>query len=276
MRCGNPFSSRILPVVGAHRPRYDGLMKLARMPDGSPEIFYTLQGEGRSTGRPSVFIRASLCNLHCRWCDTDYTWNWVGTDFEHEKDSDPEYAKYRREDQIIDLTTSEIAKAALAHPAENFVFTGGEPLIQESAWTELMASISEKRPNAEFEIETNGTLFPGSNFLERINRLNVSPKLSNSGVEESRRYVPEALTNLAATGKADFKFVVGGKADLEEILRIVEIASIPASNIFLMPKARTVDELEANQASVAEIAQNHGFRYSDRLHLRLYGAKRGT
>lgn len=70
-------------------------MKLARLPDGSPEIFFTLQGEGRHTGLPSVFIRASLCNLHCRWCDTDYTWNWDDTSHAHDKDADPSYRKYR-------------------------------------------------------------------------------------------------------------------------------------------------------------------------------------
>ena len=246
------------------------------MPDGSPEIFHTLQGEGRSIGRPSVFIRASLCNLHCRWCDTDYTWNWVDTDFVHEKDSGPGYEKFRREEQIVDCPVDEIAEQALAFPAFNFVFTGGEPLIQENAWVELMAAISEERPGSEFEIETNGTLFPGEAFLERIDRLNVSPKLTNSGVDVSQRVKPGALRQLAATGKADFKFVVGEKADLEEILAIAELSAIPASNVFLMPKARSVVELENNQAVVAEIAQSHGFRYSDRLHLRLYGAKRGT
>ena len=78
-------------------------MKLARLPDGRPEIFHTLQGEGRNTGLASVFIRSSLCNLHCRWCYTDYTWNLEGTNFAHDRDSDPSYKKYRREDQIIDL-----------------------------------------------------------------------------------------------------------------------------------------------------------------------------
>lgn len=251
-------------------------MKLARMPDGSPEIFHTLQGEGRSMGRPSVFIRASLCNLHCHWCDTDYTWNWEDTEFPHEKDADPEYKKFRREDEIIDLSIEEIAAKTLTFPAANFVLTGGEPLIQEKAWVELMNAIYGERSDAKFEIETNGTLFPGEAFLERINRLNVSPKLANSGVDLALRYKPEVLHNLAATGKADFKFVVGDDSDLTEILEIVEASAIPPENVFLMPRARTIAELESNQSRVAQSAQRHGFCYSDRLHLRLYGAKRGT
>ena len=79
-------------------------MKLARLPDGSPEIFHTLQGEGLSAGKPAVFIRASLCNLHCVWCDTDYTWNWENTPWKHERDSDPDYRKYKKAFHITELT----------------------------------------------------------------------------------------------------------------------------------------------------------------------------
>lgn len=252
-------------------------MKLARMPDGAPEIFHTLQGEGRHTGRPSVFIRASLCNLHCRWCDTDYTWNWTGTSHPHERDADPSYHKYRREEQIVDLPPAEIAARLSAFPCRNFVFTGGEPLLQEKSWVSLMEILDDGGPGRPFfEIETNGTLLPGSSFLERIDQINVSPKLLNSGVSRDLRVKDAVLSGLAATGKADFKFVIGSGEDLEEALALVALASIDRDRVFLMPKARSVAELEANQGIVAAFARDLGFRYSDRLHLRLYGAKRGV
>ncbi len=251
-------------------------MKLARMPDGSPEIFFTLQGEGRNTGLPSVFIRASLCNLHCQWCDTDYTWNWEGTNYAHEKDADPAYRKYRREDQILDLSADEIVAVVAAYPCRHYVFTGGEPLVQEKAWGALMIALCDAAPQATFEIESNGTLLPGAEFLSRIDQINLSPKLANSGVALDLRYKPEVLRALAATGKADFKFVIGDEADLAEVLALLDEVPIPPDRIFLMPKAISVCELEANQAFVAALAQEHGFRYSDRLHLRLYGAKRGV
>lgn len=252
-------------------------MKLARMPDGGPELFFTLQGEGRGVGRPSVFIRASLCNLHCRWCDTDYTWNWDDTSFLHERDSDPAYRKYRRDEQIVDLDINSLATAALRFPCRNYVFTGGEPLVQEKAWLRLMAALDAAGVEAaHFEIETNGTLLPGSDFLDRIDQLNVSPKLANSGVPEALRRKPEVLAALAATGKADFKFVMGDEGDLAEILELVELSGIARDRVFLMPKALNPAELEARQATVAETARTLGFRYSDRLHLRLYGAKRGV
>ncbi|MEM1441974.1 MAG: 7-carboxy-7-deazaguanine synthase QueE [Verrucomicrobiota bacterium] len=241
-------------------------MKLARMPDGSPEIFYTLQGEGRNVGRPSIFLRTSLCNLHCSWCDTDYTWNWEGTRFDHEQGK-----KYRREEQIVELSIKEIIEEVEQYPCRNFVFTGGEPLIHDRDWTALMESLS-----GSFEVETNGTLFPSPGFLERIHQMNVSPKLSNSGIDPSLRIKPEVLRKLGETGKADFKFVVGDQSDFDEIQLLMEKATLPQGRIFLMPKANSVSELEENQGFVSELAQENGFHYSDRLHLRLFGAKRGV
>lgn len=241
------------------------------MPDGSPEIFYTLQGEGRNCGRPSIFIRASLCNLHCRWCDTDYTWNWNDTDFVHDSGR-----KFRREEQIIDCSTGDIIAYMEDYPCSNYVFTGGEPLLQEKAWTELMSEILQTNANARFEIETNGTLFPKEAFLDTIHQFNVSPKLSNSGVEEQLRYKPGVLRQFAGTGKADFKFVIGSPEDWTELSRFLNDVNPPRDRVFLMPKANTLEELEANQGTVAELARQYGLRYSDRLHLRLYGAKRGV
>lgn len=244
-------------------------MKIARMPDGGAEIFYTLQGEGRNVGQPSVFIRSSLCNLHCRWCDTDYTWNWEDTDYVHDSGQ-----KYKREEQILNLDEHEIAELATQYGCANFVFTGGEPLIQEKAWLKLMARL--KTETAHFEIETNGTLMPSPDFIKAIHQINISPKLANSGVPKDQRYQPSVLKQLAQLEKTDFKFVVGNQSDLDEIQQIVKQAAINPNRTFIMAQARDLSELETNQGWVAEQAQKAGFRYSDRLHLRLYGAKRGV
>ncbi|MEM9016699.1 MAG: 7-carboxy-7-deazaguanine synthase QueE [Verrucomicrobiota bacterium] len=241
-------------------------MKLARMSDGRPEIFHTLQGEGRNLGRPSVFIRASLCNLHCHWCDTPYTWNWKGSNFDHEREQ-----KFQRDEEIIDLSTEAIIEEVSRFPCRNFVLTGGEPLLQERGWLDLM-----ERLDGHYEIETNGTVFPGEEFLERLDQINVSPKLSNSGIDESKRRKPDVLCQFVRTEKADFKFVVGNETDLAEVLALVAEADLPADRVFLMPKASSVAELETRQEMVSAWALENKFRYSDRLHLRLYGAKRGV
>ncbi|MCB1077021.1 MAG: 7-carboxy-7-deazaguanine synthase QueE [Verrucomicrobiae bacterium] len=252
-------------------------MKLAKLPGGEPEIFHSVQGEGRSAGLPCVFVRSSLCNLHCRWCDTDYTWNWEGTPFVHDRDDEPGYAKFRREEQIIEWEIDEVAQKAGAFGCPNFVFTGGEPLLQEAEWVALMAALRNRfGASAYFEIETNGTKWPGEPFIEAVHQFNVSPKLANSGMPNDLRIRPEVLQSLAATGKADFKFVVDSESDLEEVREIVGLANIEPARVFLMPQGRTARDLDERSGWVVEQCLRTGFRYSDRLHLRLFGAKRGV
>ena len=253
-------------------------MKLARLSaNGGPEIFFTVQGEGRFAGRPSVFVRSSLCNLHCRWCDTDYTWNWEGTPFPHDRDGEPGYRKYRQDEQILDWTIERIAAEASAFGCETFVFTGGEPLLHEADWVELMKELAARgKGSSTFELETNGTRRPGEAILEQVTQWNVSPKLGNSGVKRELRLRGEVLRDLGETGKADFKFVADTVTDIEEILEIVELAQLPPDRVFLMPQGTTVEALDARAPWVIEQCQAHGFRFSDRLHVRLFGSKRGV
>ncbi|NNE91814.1 MAG: 7-carboxy-7-deazaguanine synthase QueE [Verrucomicrobiales bacterium] len=249
-------------------------MKLARLPDGSPEIFHSLQGEGRNTGTPSIFIRSSLCNLHCHWCDTDYTWNWEDTEFDSESGR-----KYKREDQILTLTPEQIVDHLARSgydSCENYVLTGGEPLIQHREWSELMARIREKFGHRHFEVETNGTIIPPEAFLEAVDQINVSPKLANSRVGEDLRFIPETLQQLADTGKADFKIVVESKQDFAELEALLSRVKIDPDHVFLMPKASTAGELERHSQEIADYCLAHGFRFSDRLHVRLFGVKRGV
>ena len=251
-------------------------MKLARMPDGRPEIFHSLQGEGRHSGRPAVFVRASLCNLSCRWCDTDYTWNWESTSYRHDRDQEPGYSKYRMEEQIADLPISEVAECITTFSCRHVILTGGEPLIQQKEWAELIDALNVIDPRYSFEVETNATLLPGGRFLDLIDHINASPKLANSGVPESQRTKPDVLEALSKLEKADFKFVIDTEGDLKEALALAERFSIPKDRIFFMPKSHTPDELDTRDHWLAQRCLEHGVRYSDRLHLRLFGAGRGV
>lgn len=250
-------------------------MKLARLGDGA-EIFHTLQGEGVSMGAPAVFVRLSLCNLHCVWCDTDHTWNFTGTPWKHEKDETEGYTKHRKEDVMISMSAGEVAEIVRAYGCRRVVLTGGEPLLQEAELVELMAALRGDGEEWLFEIETNGTILPGAEFLAAIGQMNVSPKLANSGMEEGLRIKPDALAGLAETGKAWFKFVVRDERDISEIRGLLEKARIPSGRVILMPEGRTVEALDAKAAWLAGRCKDLGFRFSDRLHVRLWGDRRGV
>jgi organic radical activating enzyme len=250
-------------------------MKLARLGDGA-EIFHTLQGEGVSMGAPAVFVRLSLCNLHCVWCDTDHTWNFEGTPWKHEKDGLAGYAKHRKGDVIIAMSPDEVAGIVRGFDCRRVVLTGGEPLLQEAELVELMAALRGDGEEWFFEIETNGTILPGAEFFAAIGQMNVSPKLANSGTGEELRLKPTVLAGLAATGKAWFKFVVRDERDIGEIRALMERAGISGNRVILMPEGRTVEALDKTAAWLAERCRDLGFRFSDRLHVRLWGDRRGV
>src|SRR5687768_16310689 len=102
-------------------------LTLATTIPGEPEIFASLQGEGPSAGRRSVFVRLSRCNLACSWCDTAYTWRFTGPD------------AFERKAEQATLTESDTASRILALGGNRLVVTGGEPLLQAPALTKLLA-----------------------------------------------------------------------------------------------------------------------------------------
>lgn len=250
-------------------------MKIAKLNDG-PEIFYTIQGEGKNLGRPSIFVRSSLCNLHCTWCDTDYTWNWEGTRFEHEKDAIPGYKKFKMEEQIVEMTAAEIAAEVMKYPCKNLVLTGGEPMMQQEEWVELMEILRSHDPAYFFEVETNGTKLPIPAFDQYVDQYNVSPKLANSGNKKSLREKAEVYAYFAENLKSVFKFVQTKEEDLVETLALIHTYKIPPNRVFMMPEGTSPEALSAKQQWLVEICKTHGFNYTDRLHVHIYGAKRGV
>jgi 7-carboxy-7-deazaguanine synthase len=249
-------------------------MKLARLPDGTPEIFHSLQGEGLSLGRPSIFIRASLCNLHCVWCDTDYTWNWEGTPWRHERDCEPGYAKFRKAEQIIELAPTEVAALVREFPCRHLVLTGGEPLLQEEEFLEVLTILRASDPGWTAEIETNGTCEPGGAFDAAITQYNVSPKLANSRQEEKLRLHDGPLAFFAHSPKASFKFVITNETDLAEVADLRSRLDLAPGHIILMPEGRDPETLAERSRWLAEICRDHGYRFSPRLHIELWGPAR--
>lgn len=241
---------------------------LATTTPGEPEIFASLQGEGRSAGRPSTFVRLSRCNLACVWCDTAYTWHFAGDNRPH-RDGET----FDRALNQVTLSEEETAARIGALAPDRLVITGGEPLLQAPALARMIAALP--RP-MHVEVETNGTVAPLPALDALINQYNVSPKLAHSGNSADLALLPERLAHWAAEPRAHLKFVIAAPKDVDQVVALQQQYSIPVERILLMPEGRDSATLRERSRWLAELCSKHAFSFTDRLHIHLYGDTRGT
>ena len=224
------------------------------------EIFYSVQGEGSLVGVPSVFVRTSGCNLRCVWCDTPYaSWTPEGED----------------------LTVAQIVSQVRKHgAATHVVLTGGEPMIAPEI-VALSEQLSARRYHVT--IETAGTVF----HQVQCHLMSISPKLSNSTPHERDggrwaaqhdrfRIQQDVLQDLMATYPHQFKFVIQNPVDLKEAKGLVEALGIRPANVILMPEGRDAATLRERSLWLVEACKEHGYRLSPRLHVDLWGDRRGV
>jgi 7-carboxy-7-deazaguanine synthase len=227
------------------------------------EIFYSLQGEGELTGVPSVFVRTSGCNLRCNWCDTPYA-SWS-----------PEGRTLSVEEIVKEVRTFRAAR--------HIVLTGGEPMIAPEIH-ELAFHLHEC--GYHLTIETAATVPPRGIACDLAS---LSPKLAHSAPDnrldetwrrkhEALRRQPAVIAEWIAAGNYQLKFVVSSEADLDEIealLRDTDCA-VPPHKVLLMPEGTSLEALRARAGWLSEICKARGYRYAHRLHVELYGNRRGT
>ena len=220
------------------------------------EIFYSVQGEGVLAGVPSVFVRTTGCNLRCSWCDTPYT-SW----------------KPEGEEVSLDAIVDRVAAYAAAR---HVVITGGEPMIANDV-VELSERFRARSLHITFE--TAGTVFAPV----ACDLMSISPKLANStpdGVfhdrHEQLRLQPEVLRRLTREYDYQLKFVVAREADLAEVQLIVKMLNAPADKVILMPEGISSETLSERGAWIAELCKTNGYRFGPRLHVYLYGNRRGV
>ena len=224
------------------------------------EIFYSIQGEGRLSGVPSVFIRTSGCNLRCVWCDTPYTsWSPDGQE----------------------MSLDEILHAIESYPLDHVVLTGGEPLLSHEI-EEL--SVTLKTAGAHVTIETAATIFkPVSCDL-----VSMSPKLSNStpwqkqngrfaAMHDQHRLNYNVVQQFIEGYDYQLKFVVDREQDFAEVRQIVDaLKNVDTSRVLIMAQARNRRQLHQKSRWIVELCKKFGYGYSPRLHIELYGNRRGV
>lgn len=213
------------------------------------EIFHSIQGEGPSAGTPAHFVRLQGCSVGCHWCDTRYSWDSVGG---REVTAERIWSEAR-----------ELGEAPL------LVVTGGEPLEQPGLVGLLEAGL-ERWPRVE--VETSGLAPPPLSHPRLF--YNVSPKLPSATPSWAAGW--RAAGAWVAEANATFKIVVGDPPDPDDALRLIAEHGIPASRVMLMPEGLTDERVRAGALALSELCKRHGFRLSPRLHVWMWGAKRGV
>jgi 7-carboxy-7-deazaguanine synthase len=231
------------------------------------ETFYSVQGEGALLGVPSFFIRTSGCNLRCTWCDTPYaSWQPEGEE----------------------RTVAQLVAEVQQHPGcRHVVVTGGEPMIARGIES-LLGILAEGGWHTT--VETAATIPPPA---VPVALASLSPKLAHStptvdkagawaAKHEAARLRPEIIRAWIDHAAAwQLKFVVSATRVAEDVAEIehllAEIGSPgPPERIILMPEGITAPELAAGALGLVETCLHRGWRLSPRLHVDLWGHRRGV
>jgi organic radical activating enzyme len=262
--------------------------------------FYSVQGEGKSSGVPSYFVRLATCNLTCgmsrkftnnllkeqsledgeifvgdlqaegkaTWtCDSTSQWLWRG------EEKDPQY--------LIDRWKEEGVYEDIRNGTIHIIWTGGEPTLpkhQEAIYNFLnywdkvdpiKPGVLGKTPFNE--IETNGTCYIGDDLFFNLDQINCSPKLANSGMTEKQRIVPHAIKRIMEHSNYQFKFVISNEEDVQELFRdFVVPFNIPLKNVVCMPGMDSQEQYHERTHFILEMAKKYKFRGLSRLHISAY------
>lgn len=152
------------------------------------------------------------------------------------------------------------------------VVSGGEPLSQQTRLLPLLRALTDS--GHRIEIESNGTVVPRPELIATGVRFNISPKLAHSGDPEERRLVPEALAALAAVPGTAFKFVCRTTQDLDEVADVV--ARHGTTPVWIMPEGQRPDDLNRHLAALTDEVMARGWNLTTRMHVALWGDRRGV
>jgi 7-carboxy-7-deazaguanine synthase len=221
------------------------------------EFFESIQGEGEFAGTASIFVRTTGCNLRCWYCDTPYTsWEPEGT---HEP-------------------WQNLADKILACDCRHVVITGGEPMLQPDIvpLTERLA-----RAGRLVTIETAGTVHrPAQAAL-----MSISPKRPNStprdavwsSRHEALRDRTDVVARLTREYRYQLKYVIDTPVDVADVDgHVAQIGGVAPERVFLMPQGTVADVVREKTGWLRVEAARRGYSVSPRLHIELFGNRRGT
>lgn len=234
------------------KPESSSAAKGLSVPLADP-LFYSLQGEGATLGRPSVFVRLMGCTVGCAWCDTKYSWNGP---------------------PVEELTAGEIIVYCRERRGCQVIVTGGEPL-ENPACEPLIAVLKEE--GLRVEVETSGYIEPTDALAAMVDQWNVSPKLASAAIPGDKQ--PKTLDWLRSVKEPYLKFVLHKTEEIAEVDALLErydLADFPLERVIISPGGKKFAHMEPRLLPLAEAALERGFRFTPRLHVLLWGDKRGV
>jgi 7-carboxy-7-deazaguanine synthase len=247
------------------------------------EIFYSLQGEGRLTGVPSVFIRVAGCPLRCAWCDTKYAWdNSAGEDLSIEE-------ILSRVDALLSTPSfafSSTQNLELKTQNSFIVVTGGEPMVNQHVPL-LLIKLAEA--GHHITVETSGIAFIPD---LPVDLMSISPKFISSQQPVASNQQQRSKAGGMAKSEAwpwfshvqklckhydyQLKFVIDTEDDIAEVTAVIDsLKKIDPQKVLLMPQAKTREELIAKSPMVAELCTRYGYTFCSRLHILLWDTQKG-
>ena len=219
------------------------------------EIFPAWQGEGPHAGRRCSFLRLGLCNLHCEWCDTPFTWDITRFDVATE-------CPLR--------TTEDILGTLATHGTDLLVLSGGEPLIHANS-PALIGVI--RAWGGVLDLETNGTLPPPA-WSELISVAAVSPKIGQTADTEARRIRPDVLGQWSNIPGAVLKVVCRDSTDVDVLADMLPNWGDWNGRVWVMPEGVDGPDLLTRARDIEPTVAHHGFNLSLRAHTLMFGTER--
>lgn len=266
------------------------------------EMFYSVQGEGPTTGIPAVFIRLTHCDLSCGVSrkkmnqlikdDTIQPNTRIEIDLPDATwvcDSIPVWKQGKQWDfsEVIGYFKANKIYDDICLGNIHIVWTGGEPTIkqhQESINNFMEYWVDYNRINGPWtqlrpymEIETNGRNYINNELFLVSSQINCSPKLSNSGMTEKQRIVPGSIKRIMQHPNYNFKFVVSNENDIEEaFVSYIYMFNIPIKNVLFMPGMDKQEQYFERTNWILEMAKKYKFRALSRLHIASWGDVTGV
>ena len=267
------------------------------------EDFYSIQGEGITSGYPAYFVRLANCNLSCganmafvnqfKKDKVDYDPGSFKGDLHAAGkatwtcDTIPVWAKGVERDYqyLIDRWIEQGIYDDICNGTIHLIWTGGEPTIpqHQKAIIGFHEYWSEFESNQDswiapfIEIETNGTFPIEEDLAAQLTQINCSPKLANSGMTFKQRVVPNAIESIMDHSNYQFKFVISSEEDVREVFSdFVEPFHMPIQNVVCMPGLDDQDNFHERTRFVLEMAKKYKFIGLTRLHVSAWDKTTGV